>query len=153
MEKRAERTKRDFRCQFAAQPLVKTFVWFARAVVNWRFRSVAKTKAWFSIYLKRAISKHMATTNHALAWDWTADISRCHYWLPYEMTSEKRAQTCHTDIVGTSQIWTTMAGNPKIHRPLEQITDFGIFADVSIYETGLDWLFLLINWTKRKVLI
>ena len=31
-------------------------------------------------------------------------------------------------------------------------TDFGIFADVSIFETGLDWLFLLINWTKREVL-
>ena len=31
-------------------------------------------------------------------------------------------------------------------------TDFGISADVSIFGTGLDWLFLLINWTKRKVL-
>ena len=27
-----------------------------------------------------------------------------------------------------------------------------ILADVSIFEAGLDWLFLLINWTKRKVL-
>ena len=29
--------------QFAAQPLVKPVVWFARAVVNWSFRSVAKS--------------------------------------------------------------------------------------------------------------
>ena len=29
--------------QFAAQPLVKPVVWFARAVVNWRSRSVAKS--------------------------------------------------------------------------------------------------------------
>ena len=38
-----ERTKRDFRCQFAAPPLVKPVVWFARAVVNWRSCSVAKS--------------------------------------------------------------------------------------------------------------
>ena len=29
--------------QFAALPLVKPDVWFARAVVNWRARSVAKS--------------------------------------------------------------------------------------------------------------
>ena len=28
----------------------------------------------------------------------------------------------------------------------------GFLYDVSIVETGLDWLFLVINWTKRKVL-
>ena len=33
--------------RFAAQPLVKPVVWFARAVVNWRSRSVAKS-AYFS---------------------------------------------------------------------------------------------------------
>ena len=28
----------------------------------------------------------------------------------------------------------------------------GFYADVNIFGTGLDWLYLLINWTKRKVL-
>ena len=41
--KRAKRTKLDFRCPISAQPLVKPVVWFARAVVNWRSRSVAKS--------------------------------------------------------------------------------------------------------------
>ena len=41
--KRAERTERDFRCQFAALPLVKPVVWFARPVVYWRSRSVGKS--------------------------------------------------------------------------------------------------------------
>ena len=41
--KRAESTKRDFRCQFAGLPLVKPVVWFARAVFNWSSLSVAKS--------------------------------------------------------------------------------------------------------------
>ena len=41
--KGAERTKHNFRCQFATRPLVKPLLWFARAVVNWRSRSVAKS--------------------------------------------------------------------------------------------------------------
>ena len=37
------------------------------------------------------------------------------------------------------------------HRPFFTLsTDFRILADVSIFYTGLDWLFLLINWTKRN---
>ena len=32
--------------QFAAQPLVKPVVWFARAVINWRSRLVAKSAYW-----------------------------------------------------------------------------------------------------------
>ena len=44
---RAERTKRDFRCPICrpaiGRPLVKPVVWLARAVVNWRPRSVAKS--------------------------------------------------------------------------------------------------------------
>ena len=35
--------------QFAALPLVKPAVWFARAVVNWRWRSVAKSAYWWTI--------------------------------------------------------------------------------------------------------
>ena len=42
-----------------------------------------------------------------------------------------------------------MAGIPGIHT---QYRFWDFFADVSIYETGSDWLFLLINWAKRKVL-
>ena len=34
--KRAESTKRDFRCQSASLPLVKPVVGFARAVFKWR---------------------------------------------------------------------------------------------------------------------
>ena len=41
--KRAERTNTTCGAQFAALQLVKPFVWFARAVVNWRSRSVAKS--------------------------------------------------------------------------------------------------------------
>ena len=41
--KHAERTKHDSWWPIAAQPLVKPVVWSARAVVNWRSRSVAKS--------------------------------------------------------------------------------------------------------------
>ena len=34
--------------QFAALPLVKPVIWFARAVVNWRSRSVAKSAYYVS---------------------------------------------------------------------------------------------------------
>ena len=41
--KRAERTNATSGAQFAALPLVKPVVWFARAVVNWHSRFVAKS--------------------------------------------------------------------------------------------------------------
>ena len=41
--KRAERTNATSCAQFAALPLVKPVVWFARAVVNWHSRFVAKS--------------------------------------------------------------------------------------------------------------
>ena len=41
--KRAERTTHDFLCQIAVLLLVKSLVWFLRAVIKWRSRSVAKS--------------------------------------------------------------------------------------------------------------
>ena len=73
---RPERTKSmnsTSGAQFAAQLLVKPVVWFARAVVNWRSRSVAK-----SVYYKEGPAcgqnTHMRVRTHTLR----AELSLLH---------------------------------------------------------------------------
>ena len=55
-----------------------------------------------------------------------------------------------TLVIGQNLL-TTMAGIPKIHTHLK-LGFLLMSAFLRPVLGGLDWLFLLINWTKRKVL-
>ena len=54
---RGKELKSTSGAQFAAQPLVQPVAWFARAVINWRSRSVAKSAYYvrFNLQVQRIV--------------------------------------------------------------------------------------------------